>query len=41
MNERIGKVRKIIAGKALDGLNVTERANTFYLSRFTGSSSYL
>ena len=41
MNERIGKVRKIIAGKALDGLIVTERANTFYLSGFTGSSSYL
>jgi len=35
------KVRKIMSGKGLDGLIVTGRANTFYLSGFTGSTSYL
>lgn len=41
MNERLNRVRKIMAEKALDGLIVTGRANTFYLSGFTGSTSYL
>lgn len=41
MNERIEKVRKMMSEKALDGLIVTGRANTYYLSGFSGSTSYL
>jgi len=41
MKERLDRVRKIMAEKALDGVIVTGRANTFYLSGFTGSTSYL
>lgn len=41
MNDRIERVRNILSGKALDGLVVTGRANTFYLSGFSGSTSYL
>lgn len=40
MNERLGRVRKIMVDKGLDGLIVTGRANTYYLSGFTGSTSY-
>lgn len=41
MSNRIDRVRKIMAEKGMDGLIVTGRANTFYLSGFTGSTSYL
>ena len=41
MNERINRIRNIMSEKSLDGLIVTGRANTFYLSGFTGSTSYL
>jgi len=41
MNDRLGKVINIISEKGLDGLIITGRANTYYLSGFSGSTSYL
>lgn len=41
MNERLARVRKIMADKGLDGIIITGRSNTYYLSGFTGSTSYL
>lgn len=41
MSDRLTELRKIIKGKNLDGIILTGRPNTFYLSGFSGSTSYL
>lgn len=41
MKNRLSRVRNIMRDKGLDGAIITGRANTFYLSGFGGSTSYL
>ncbi len=39
MNKRINKLRKVLIDKDLDGVLITSRPNTLYLSGFPGSAS--
>jgi Xaa-Pro aminopeptidase len=41
MNNRLARLRKIMQEKCLDAIIITGRPNTYYLSGFTGSTSFL
>ncbi len=41
MNQRLEKVREILKHKKIDGITINGRANTFWLSGFTGTTSLI